>query len=113
MDQKKNDTWIDNTAELIDSYRNLISIRIAEHTSLGISISIIGAVYAIITVFILLFAGVGTAWWLGERLNNIKAGFFIMGGIYVFLFLLLLATSTKIWIPLIRNAIIKKIYEQD
>ncbi len=113
MEQKKNETWIDNTGDLIDSYRNLITIRVVEHSSLGISISIIGVMYVIITVFILLFAGLGSAWWIGEQLNNMKAGFFIVGGFYVLLFLTLVATSTKIWIPYIRNAIIKKIYEQD
>jgi hypothetical protein len=113
MDQKKDETWIANIGALVDSYRSLISIRITEHSSLGISISIMGVMYAIITVFVLLFTGLGSAWWIGERLNNMKAGFFIVGGFYLLLFIILVATSSKIWIPYIRNLIIKKIYEQD
>ncbi len=115
MDVEKNSTdiWVNSITDLIDSYRNLISVKVVEHTSLGISSSIIGILALIIGVFVLLFMGIGTAWWLGEYLNNIKVGFFIVGGFYTVLFGLLLWTSQKIWIPRLRNSIIKKIYEQD
>jgi len=114
MEQKKDsDTWIDNASELVESYRKLISIRVVEHTSHGISISIIGILVLVVVIFILLFTGLGSAWWLGERLNNMKAGFFIMGGLYLVMLLVIIATSRKVWIPHIRNIIIKIIYEQD
>jgi hypothetical protein len=107
------ETWIDSASDLIDTYRNLISIRVVEHTSQGIAISIIGIIAMVIGVFVMLFTGIGVAWWLGEYLNNMKAGFFIIGVSYLALLLLLLVTSRKIWTPYIRNLIIKKIYEQD
>jgi hypothetical protein len=114
MDQKQNsETWIDNASDLVETYRKLISIRMVEHTSQGISISIVGIVSLVIAVFVLLFAGLGLAWWLGEYMNNMKAGFFIIGGSYLVLLLVVIATSHTIWIPNIRNIIIKKIYEQD
>ena len=115
MEEEKNGTekWVNSITDLVDAYRNLISVKVVEHTSLGISLSIIGILAMIMAVFVLLFMGIGTAWWLGECLNNIKAGFFIVGGFYTVLFGLLLCTSQKIWIPRIRNSIIKKIYEQD
>ncbi len=103
-----------NTAvELVESYRNLITLKIAEQSSLGISISVIGIMSLMLGVFVFLFAGLGFAWWLGEALENMKAGFFIVGGIYTLLFSILLGTAQKFWIPRIRNLIIKKIYEQD
>jgi hypothetical protein len=115
MNEEKVDTekWVDSTADLIEGYRDLISIRIVEHTSLGVSVSVIGILSLIVAVFILLFTGLGSAWWLGEYLNNMKAGFFIVGGIYTLVFSILLATSQKILVPWIRNLIIKKMYEQD
>ena len=111
--KNSSDKWVNNVTELVDAYRNLISVRMVEHTSLGISLSIIGILSMIMAVFVLLFAGIGSAWWLGEYLQNMKAGFFIVGGFYAILFAILLATSPKIWIPRIRNLIIKKIYEQN
>ena len=115
MAEEKSNTekWVNQMTELVEDYRSLIAIRMTEHSSLAISLSIMGILSVIIAVFILLFAGLGAAWWLGEYLNNIKAGFFIVGGFYTVLFVLLLLTSQKIWIPRIRNIIIKKIYEQD
>lgn len=114
MDQKKDsDTWIDNASDLVETYRKLISIRVVEHTSQGISISIVGIISLVVAVFVLLFTGLGSAWWLGEYLNDMKAGFFIIGGLYLMMLLIIIATSRKVWIPHIRNIIIKKIYEQD
>ncbi len=115
MNQEKINTekWVDNVGNLAEAYRDLISIRTVEHTSLGISISIIGILSLILVVFVLLFTGFGSAWWLGEYLGNMKAGFFIVGGSYTLIFGILLATSQKVLIPRIRNLIIKKMYEQD
>jgi hypothetical protein len=107
------DKWLNSITDLIDSYRNLISVKVVEHTSLGISLSIIGILSMIMAVFVLLFTGIGSAWWLGEYLQNMKAGFFIVGGLYALIFTILLLTSPGIWIPRIRNQIIKKIYEQN
>ena len=114
MDQKKDsETWIDSVSDLVETYQKLISIRVVEHTSQGISISIVGIISLVMAVFVLLFTGLGSAWWLGEYLQNMKAGFFIIGGLYLLIFLILLATSRTVLFPLIRNIIIKKIYEQD
>jgi uncharacterized protein YqhQ len=115
MEEDKNSSqkWVNSLTDLVDAYRNLISVKIVEHTSLGISLSIIGILSLIIAVFVLLFTGIGSAWWLGEYLQNMKAGFFIIAGFYALIFIILLLTSPGIWIPRIRNAIIKKIYEQN
>lgn len=115
MEQPKDtpENWVDGAADLVESYRNFITIRIVEHTSLGISISIIGVLSLIVGVFVLLFTGLGSAWWLGEYLRNMKAGFFIVGGLYTLIFIIILLTSGKVLVPRLRNLIIKKIYEQD
>ncbi len=115
MEEDKNSTdkWVSSVADLMDSYRKLITVKVVEHTSLGISLSIIGILSMIMAVFVLLFTGIGSAWWLGEYLQNMKAGFFIVSGFYALIFIILLLTSPGIWIPRIRNTIIKKIYEQN
>ncbi len=115
MEEDKNSTdkWVSSVADLMDSYRKLITVKVVEHTSLGISLSIIGILSMIMAIFVLLFTGIGSAWWLGEYLQNMKAGFFIVGGFYALIFIILLLTSPGIWIPRIRNTIIKKIYEQN
>src|SRR6185436_4484764 len=74
-EKSNGEKWINQLTELIEDYRSLITVRMTEHSSMAISLSIIGTLSVIMAVFILLFAGLGTAWWLGEYLNNIKAGF--------------------------------------
>jgi hypothetical protein len=115
MEQEKDpkETVVSSVTNLIDTYRNLISLKVIEHTSLGLSISVIGILLLTMVLFVLLFVGMGSAWWLGEYLSNMKAGFFIVGGFYTLLFVLLLLTSSKTAIPRIRNLIIRKIYEEN
>lgn len=110
---KASDKWVTTATELADAYKDLLTMRIVEHTSLGIAASIIGVSSLLVGLFILLFAGLGFAWWLGEYMHNMKAGFFIVGGVYTLIFTCLLLTSKKVLLPRIRNSIIKKIYEQD
>ena len=101
----------DNFTGLLDDYRDLLSIKIAEQASKGMSEGIIGGAKLIAVLFILLFIGIGAAWWYGEYVGNIKVGFFMVGALFTLL-LLILVLSQKALLPRIRNFIIRKIYEQ-
>src|SRR5689334_2969278 len=94
----------DNFTGLIDDYRDLLSIKLADHASRGLSASIIGGVKLIFVLFILLFAGIGTAWWYGEYAGNMKAGFFLVAALYTIIFLIMLLSQEALR-PRIRNLI--------
>ena len=111
--KKTSDNLVGAVGDWVETYRNLTGVRIVERTSLGASISVLGVLSILIVVFILLFVGLGAAWWIGEKLDNMKAGFFIVGGVYGTALIIILAMAKKVLIPGIRNLIIKKIYEQD
>jgi hypothetical protein len=115
MEERKNtsERLVDAVGDWVETYRNLITMRIVEHASQGASVSILGILSAVVVVFLLLFLGLGSAWWVGEAMENMKAGFFIVGGFYAIVFIIILAMAKKVLIPGIRNMIIKKIYEQD
>ncbi len=115
MEEKKvtDGKWVDDAGNLIETYRDLIAIRVVEQTSLGASISVLGIVSLIFTLCVLIFVGLGVAWWVGQETGNTALGLFIVGGTYLALVLTLLATARKYLIPAIRNLIIKTIYEQD
>ncbi len=113
QDRIKQESIVDAAGDLIETYRKLTSIRIVEYTSLGASVSIFGLMTLVVTVLILLFTGLGAAWWIGDRLHNIKAGFFIVGGFYSLLLLIGVLMANGIIIPNLRNLIIRKIYEQN
>ncbi len=115
MEAEKNsaERWVDGAGNFVETYRELLTVRMVEHASLGASISALGIISLIFSLCILLFVGLGSAWWIGESMNNTKAGFFIVGGVYFVLLAIVLATARKFIIPLIRNLIIKKVYEQN
>ncbi len=112
-DAREQDNLVDAASDIIETYRNLITVRIVENTSLGASISVLGILVLCVAAFVLLFSGLGMAWWIGNRLDNVQAGFFIVGGFYLILLIVILATANTVLIPAFRNLIIKKIYEQD
>jgi hypothetical protein len=113
MEENKNTTEkiVDAASDWIETYRNLLTIKIVEQASQGASVSIIGIFALLAVIFILLFIGLGAAWWVGETLDNMKAGFFIVGAVYLTLLVIVLALAKRVLIPGIRNIIIRKIYE--
>ena len=111
--KKSSEKLVGALADWVETYRNLLGVKVVEHTSLGASVSFFGVLTTLVIVFILLFLGLGAAWWIGEQLDNMKAGFFIVGGVYGTVLIIILAMAKKVLIPGIRNLIIKKIYEQD
>jgi hypothetical protein len=107
------DQWVSDLTDLIETYRSLITVRVVQHTSLGISMGMLGILTSALVLFVFLFSGLGFAWWLGEYLNDMKLGFFIMGGAYSIVLITLILMARQVLMPRIRNYIIKKIYEQD
>ena len=111
--KKTKENLVGAVGDWIETYRTLLGVRIVEHSSMGASVSAVGVLTMLIIVFILIFLGFGSAWWIGEKLDNMKAGFFIVGGVYGTVLIVILLMAKKVIIPGIRNLIIKKIYEQD
>lgn len=93
------------------TYGDLAKVKVTK----GVSNAAGGVVTAIaslvLMVFTLIFAGIGLGWWLGRLLHNMAAGFFCVAGLFFVLFLLVAALKRKLIIPMIRNAIISKVYE--
>ena len=104
---------ISTAGQMIETYRDLITLTVVENVSLGVSVSIVGIVTLVFICFVLLFGALGAAWWIGEAMNNMKAGFFITGSAFLFLLLIVLVRAKNNLIPTIRDMVIKKIYEHE
>jgi uncharacterized membrane protein YccC len=65
----------------------------------------------VLAFFFLQFLFFGLAWWVGTLVNSIAAGFFIVAGFFLLLILLIFALRKKVIVPMIRNSIIRKVYE--
>jgi len=76
MDELKNtaEEIADHTGELIDTYYRLFVVNATDKGSKVASIGITAIVMGLISFTALLFAGVGLAIWIGEYMQNMKAG---------------------------------------
>ena len=111
--ERPTDKLIATAGQMIETYRDLITLTVVENVSLGVSVSIVGIVSLVFICFVVLFGALGAAWWIGESMNNMKAGFFIAGSVFLFLLFIVLVTAKKSIVPWIRNMVIKNIYEED
>jgi hypothetical protein len=111
--EKPTEKLISTAHEIIETYRDLIAITVVENVSLGVSLGVIGVVSLVFISLVLLFGALGAAWWIGESMNNMKAGFFIVGSGFLLLLLILLLTAKNGLMPMIRDMVIKKMYAEN
>ena len=95
----------------IDTYFKLTVLKTTDKASGFASISIMGILVCFLSFCVLFFLGIGVALWAGELLNNVKAGYFIVAGFYVLITTILVVFREQLLLPLVRNFIIKKVYE--
>jgi hypothetical protein len=101
----------DHVGDYLETMYKLTVLNATDKASGIASASITGAVVFILTIFAVLFASVGLGWWLGEKLDSMLAGFVIVAAVYILLIVVILVFHKKHIFPLLRNFIIKKIYE--
>lgn len=105
------DRILDLTGDLIETKKDVIIIKFVESSTKAASLTILGAISLVTAALILLFLGLGCAWWIGNYFGSITIGFFIVGGVFILLLLLLIALSKGTILPGIRNQIIRNLYE--
>lgn len=111
--EKPAEKLISTAGQIVETYRDLISLTIVENVALGTSLYVVGIVLAAFTCFVLLFAALGFAWWIGETMDNMKAGFFIAGSVFLLTLIVLIMAARKGLLPFLQNIVIKKMYEKD
>jgi|ERR1700694_2317422 len=95
----------------VESYVQLAKAKAAKGASTAVSGIVFGVVAFFFAFFFLFFIGFGLGWWVGTLLNNMAAGFFCVAGFFLLLTLVLFALRKKLILPLVRNIIIRKVYE--
>jgi len=99
-------------SELIQSYYKLGFLHLTDKSSAIVSTSIVLVLTALLSVFVLFFFGIGLGFWLGEKLNNMFAGFSIVAFVFMVMAMLIYYTRNRFLIPFFRDRIIAKVYEQ-
>jgi len=113
MDDLK--TNVDNlkthVGEYVNTYIEITKAKVTQGASKAASGAAIGFTAFLFTLFFLIFLFSGIALWLGNILDSRPAGFFIVSAFFMILVILIFALRKKLIVPLIRNAIISKVYE--
>ena len=100
-----------DVTDLVDTYIALAKANVTQKAADAASVSVSGVLMAVLGFFFLLFAAFGLAWWIGDLISSRVGGFLIVGGFFALLLVLLIAFKEQFLYPVIRNKIVKKVYE--
>lgn len=115
MEENKN-VLSDMGSGIIDyaeSWYNLTLLTGAKKATHAIAflLTILSVVF--LGLFVLFFAGLALGIWLGDMLNNEFAGYMIVSAVFLLIMIILIALRNKIVFPFIRDAMIRKIYDNN
>ena len=109
--KERADDLLEHAGDYIETYYKLGLLKVTEKsTAVGSSI-FAALLLTILFIFFALFVGLGLAWWIGEMLDSMIAGYFIVAGIFLLKFIIVLAMRKSVIRPFLRNYLVKKIYE--
>jgi hypothetical protein len=109
--KEKTNALTDHVSELVELYYKLGVLNITEKATGIASTTVVLLIASFLSLFALLFLGFGLGWWIGQRLDNMLAGFAIIAGVFLLLVGILIIFRKQLLFPAIRNTIIKKVYE--
>jgi len=101
----------EHAREYVQTYADLAKAKVTKGASTAVSGIVIGITAFFFAFFFLFFTAFGLGWWLGTALDNHAAGFFLVAALFLILTVVLFSLRKKVIVPMIRNMIIKKVYE--
>jgi membrane protein implicated in regulation of membrane protease activity len=101
-----------HVSDYVSTYIELTKAKVTQGASNAASAItvLIGALF--LGLFFFLFVFLGLAWWIGGLFDSPAAGYFIVAALFLLIIITLFALRKKYIAPLIRNAIIRIVYEQ-
>lgn len=104
-----------NIAELagdyVETYYKLTVLNINKKIADISAVASFTVLAALICCFVAMFLGIAAALWIGTLLGSTALGFLVFGAFCLLLLLIVFLTRKKVFFPLVKNLIIKGIYE--
>jgi len=100
-----------DVSDLVETYVALAKANVTQKVADAASSSVTGILVAVLAFLTILFGSFALAWWLGQLISSTVGGFLIVAGIYGLFTALLIAFKEQFLYPIIRNKIVKKVYE--
>lgn len=104
-------TLTNHVEELVDTWYELARVNMAQAGSRALSRAIIFFIIGGLFLCILILLGIGLAL-TGKLLHNPAAGYFIVALLYIVLLIIVFVLRKKIVFPIIRDLIVRKIYDK-
>lgn len=104
-------TVVELAHDYVDTYINFAVANVTQKTADISASAAFGVVAGLIGFFVLMFLGIAASFWLGELVNSTALGFLIISGVYVLALVVLFLTRKKFVFPIVRNLIVKSIYD--
>lgn len=98
-------------ADYVETYYKLTVVNINQKTADIAAAASFSMLAAFICCFVAMFLGIAGALWLGKLVNDQALGFLLFGAFCLIVFIFFYATRKKIFFPIIKNMVIKSIYE--
>jgi uncharacterized membrane protein YkgB len=102
----------DHVSDYAKTTVDLIKAKATKGASNAAAGVAIGVVAFLLAIFFLTFLLIALGWWLASLFGSAALGFLGVAGFLLLLLVLIFALRKKVIVPLIRNAIISKVYEQ-
>jgi len=101
----------DSISDYVQTSYKLTLLNAADKAT-GIAASTLATVViAFLGTFVLLFASIALAIWLGDLLNSRALGYLLVAALFTLIILIVVGMRKRIVFPLIRNKLINKLYE--
>lgn len=101
----------EHVSEYVQTTVQLAKAKATKGASNAAAGAAIGIATVVFGLFFLAFLFTSLAWWLGSLLESPALGFLCVAGLFLLFIILIFALRKKVIVPLIRNIIIKAIYE--
>ena len=98
--------------DIFDTYTRLAKATATKKGADAAAAGVSGILIAFMGLLAFLFAFIGLAFWVGTLVNSTAGGFLIVAGFFALLMVLVITTKGRLIHPVIRNTIVKKVYEQ-
>jgi hypothetical protein len=109
--KNKTENLTDHLTEYVETYFALNVLKATDKAAGVASESLTVVLVAVFGFFFLLLINIGVGYWIGQKLENMLAGFAIIAGFYGLLMILIIALRKSVLTPFLRNLIIKSAYE--
>jgi hypothetical protein len=109
--KEKTEDLTSHLSDYLDTFYRLTVLNVTQKATNMASAVLSAIVLCTLGMFVIFFTGFGIAWWLGDILKSRAGGFLIVAGFFLLIVLGIILFRKKIIFPLIRNKIIRKIYE--